>query len=65
MKKKINLGKKLQLSKEKLNKLNDEQLYHFIGGRMAAATDYTSGGGGTCSTVYSACCSNGLSSCCG
>jgi len=65
MKKKINLGKKLSLNKEKLNQLNEEQLNHFMGGRMAAATVYTSGGTGSCSLYNSACCSTGQSSCCG
>jgi hypothetical protein len=65
MKKKINLGKKLSLSKEKLSRLNEEQLSHFMGGRMAIATSYTSEGGGNCSKSESACCSVGASSCCG
>jgi hypothetical protein len=64
MKKQINLGKKLSLTKQKLNQLNDEQLTHFLGGRMAAGTGYTSGSG-TCSQVNSACCSGGDSACCG
>jgi len=64
MKKKINLGKKLQLSKEKLSKLNDEQLHHLMGGRMAAATAYTSGSG-NCSYDASSCCSTTQSACCG
>ena len=65
MKKKISLGKKLSLNKEKLSLLNVEQLNHFLGGRMAATTDYTAGGNGTCSTHQSACCSLTSSSCCG
>lgn len=64
-KKKINLGNKLSLSKEKLNQLNEEQLNHFMGGRMAVATDYTSGGGGKCSGANSSCCSIDATSCCG
>ena len=65
MKKKINLGKKLSLNKEKLNQLNQDQLTHFLGGRMQATTSYTSGGDGICSTTPTACCSQGVSSCCG
>lgn len=65
MKKKINLGKKLSLNKEKLSQLNAEQLAHFMGGRMALATSYTSGGDGNCSADKSSCCSVGASSCCG
>ncbi|WP_207512777.1 class I lanthipeptide [Longitalea luteola] len=65
MKKKIKLGKKLSLSKEKLSRLNEEQLSHFMGGRMALATTYTAGGGGTCSKNESSCCSEGSTSCCG
>ena len=42
MKRKIKMGKKLILNKEKLNQLNDEQLGHFLGGRMGASTSYTS-----------------------
>ena len=64
MKKKIKLGTKLTLSKERLNKLNEEQLSHFMGGRMALATKYTSGGNGNCSTFDSACCSVTATSCC-
>jgi len=63
--KKINLKKKLSLNKEKLNQLNEEQLNHFMGGRMAATTEYTSGGGGKCSVTQSSCCSVEASSCCG
>lgn len=51
MKKKFNLGKKLSLSKEKLSQLNETQLAHFMGGRMAASTGYTAGDGSTCSNV--------------
>lgn len=63
-KKKINLGKTLTLSKEKLNQLNEEQLHHFMGGRMARATDYTSGSGGKCSTFHTDCCSAHTTGCC-
>jgi hypothetical protein len=63
MKKKISLSKKLSLNKEKLNQLNDDQLTHFLGGRMAAGTGYTSGPG-DCSGTLSACCSTSVSSCC-
>jgi natural product precursor len=65
MKKKVDLGKKLSLSKEKLNRLNEEQMNHFMGGRMLFATGYTSGSGGTCSETVSACCSTTVSACCG
>lgn len=65
MSKKVNLGKKLLLNKKKLSKLNDEQLSHFLGGRMAAATGYTSGGNGQCSWSDSACCSMSVTHCCG
>jgi len=65
MKKKINLGKKLSLNKEKLNQLNEEQLSHFMGGRLLVASGYTSGDGGTCSEVVSSCCSTTQSACCG
>ncbi|WP_207512776.1 class I lanthipeptide [Longitalea luteola] len=65
MKKKIKLGKKLSLNKAKLSQLNEEQLQHFMGGRMAVATKYTSGGGGSCSDMHSSCCSEGQTSCCG
>lgn len=65
MKKKINLGQKLSLSKEKLSRLNEEQLSHFMGGRMAITTGYTAGGNGSCSKTESSCCSTGASSCCG
>lgn len=51
MKKKINMGKKLSLNKEKLNRLNEEQLSHFLGGRMVASTGYTSGVQGSCNTA--------------
>ncbi|WP_207512778.1 class I lanthipeptide [Longitalea luteola] len=64
-KKKINLGTKLSLSKEKLSKLNEEQLNHFLGGRMAVATDYTSNGNGKCSEGSTSCCSIDATSCCG
>lgn len=64
MKKKLDLGKKLSLNKEKLNRLNEEQLSHFLGGRMAATTGYTSGGTGTCSNTISACCSVINTGCC-
>lgn len=57
MKKQIKLGKLLTLGIEKLNQLNDQQLNHFSGGRMAAATGYTTQSPGQCSTVWSACCS--------
>lgn len=64
MKKKIKLGVKLALSKERLNKLNEEQLNHFMGGRMALATAYTSGGTGNCSVFHTSCCSVTSTSCC-
>ncbi|WP_207512780.1 class I lanthipeptide [Longitalea luteola] len=65
MKKKIKLGKKLLLSREKLSQLNEEQLNHFMGGRMAVTTDYTSGGQGQCSKFSSSCCSTVNTACCG
>ncbi|WP_207512774.1 class I lanthipeptide [Longitalea luteola] len=64
MKKKIKLGEKLTLSKERLHKLNEEQLSHFMGGRMAIATSYTAGGTGNCSTFNTSCCSMTNTSCC-
>jgi hypothetical protein len=64
MKKKISLNTKLSFNKEKLNLLNDDQLTHFLGGRMAAGTGYTSGSG-PCSSGISSCCSQDSSSCCG
>ena len=64
MVKKINFGKKLILNKEKLNQLNKEHLYQFLGGRMAAGTEYTSCQG-QCTMGYSSCCSIGVTSCCG
>ncbi|WP_207512779.1 class I lanthipeptide [Longitalea luteola] len=63
-KKKINLGKTLTLSKEKLNQLNEEQLHHFMGGRMARATDYGTNDGGKCSIMYTDCCSTSRTACC-
>lgn len=66
MKQKINLGKKLFLTKERLNKLNEEQLSHFLGGRMAAMTEYTSNTGGACSGAgVTGCCSVARTLCCG
>lgn len=64
MKKKINLEKKLSLNKQKLNQLNEDQLSHFLGGRMAATSSYTSGGGGQCSLTQTSCCSTTQSACC-
>ena len=55
MKKKIKLGKKLSISKEKLSKLTEAQMAHLMGGRMAFGTGYTSGEG-TCSINSSSCC---------
>jgi natural product precursor len=56
MKKKITLGKKLSLKKEKLNELSEKQMSHFMGGRLARATT-TTAIGGTCSSGSTACCS--------
>jgi natural product precursor len=55
MKKKITLGKKLSLKKEKLNELNEKQMSHFMGGRLARATGAT-GITGTCSSGSTSCC---------
>jgi hypothetical protein len=63
MKKKIIAGKKLALNKEKLNQLNSEQLKHFLGGRMAFNTYYTSSDG-NCSAGLSSCCSTSGTACC-
>ncbi|HET6254607.1 MAG TPA: class I lanthipeptide [Puia sp.] len=52
--KKITLGKKLSLKKEKLNQLNEKQMSHFMGGRLARAT--TTGITGTCSSGSTSCC---------
>jgi len=64
MEKKINFGKKLFLTKEKLNQLNKEQLNHFLGGRMAAGTSYTVCQGG-CTSPLTVCCSQQPTACCG
>jgi len=64
MKKTINLGKKLSLTKAKLDELNDGQLAHFMGGRMAATTSYTANGAGNCSVGQTSCCSTNQSACC-
>jgi hypothetical protein len=63
---KLKLGKKLTLSKEKLNYLNQEQLSHFMGGRIAAATSYTSGATCDCCGPLppTACCSIPGTICC-
>ncbi|HEV2478884.1 MAG TPA: class I lanthipeptide [Puia sp.] len=63
MKKKIKAGKKLSLSKEKLNQLNEAQLTHFLGGRMAASTGYTAIAF-ACSSAVTECCSTWNTMCC-